>query len=265
MTVQGDRQDHRDGAEVTLYDWLGGREVLRRLTRVFYDRHVAADPLLGPLFAFAAPDHPERVADWLGEVFGGPPAYSEHRGGYPRMVGEHLGKHLTEAQRARWMALLLQAADEVGLPVDPEFRSAFVSYLEWGSRLALENSQPGARPPLQMPVPRWDWGTAGPPGRRTDSVAASASVPAPVPAPASRPVLADIGPVSFAAHVRPLFRERDRASMRFAFDLWSHADVSQHADAVLARLVAGTMPCDGAWPGTDVEVFRRWTVSGCRP
>ena len=52
-------------------------------------------------------------------------------------------------------------------PADPEFRSAFSSYIEWGSRLALENSQPGARPPEHMPMPHWDWHTAaGPPGSR---------------------------------------------------------------------------------------------------
>ena len=32
-------------------------------------------------------------------------------------------------------------------------------------------------------------------------------------------------PVSFEAHIRPLFRDRDRQSMSFAFDLWSYDDV----------------------------------------
>jgi hypothetical protein len=50
--------------------------------------------------------------------------------------------------------------------------------------------------------------------------------------------------------------------MRFAFDLWSHDDVDEHADAILGRLEAGTMPCDGAWAPEKVEVFRRWVASG---
>jgi len=50
----------------------------------------------------------------------------------------------------------------VGLPSDPEFRSAFVAYLEWGTRLALANSQPGTEPPQSAPVPRWGWGEAPP-------------------------------------------------------------------------------------------------------
>jgi hypothetical protein len=62
--------------------------------------------------------------------------------------------------------------------------------------------------------------------------------------------------------VKPLFREVDRQSMRFAFDLWSHEDVRQHADAILDRLRAGTMPCDGAWPAARLDVFERWVESG---
>jgi hemoglobin len=60
------------------------------------------------------------------------------------------------------VALLAETADEVGLPDDPEFRSAFVAYLEWGSRIALANSQPGAAPPPTAPMPHWGWGEAPP-------------------------------------------------------------------------------------------------------
>jgi hypothetical protein len=68
--------------------------------------------------------------------------------------------------------------------------------------------------------------------------------------------------VSFAEHIKPLFRSTDRQSMSFAFDLWEYADVSQHADAILERLAAGSMPCDGAWPTDRVETFRTWVESG---
>jgi hypothetical protein len=50
--------------------------------------------------------------------------------------------------------------------------------------------------------------------------------------------------------------------MLSAFDLWSHDDVSQHAGAILARLRDGSMPCDGAWPEAQVELFERWVDSG---
>lgn len=71
-------------------------------------------------------------------------------------------------------------------------------------------------------------------------------------------------PASFETDVKPMFRERDRRSMEFAFDLWSRDDVGEHADAILARLKAGSMPCDGAWPPAQVELFERWVASGKR-
>ena len=38
-------------------------------------------------------------------------------------------------------------------------------------------------------------------------------------------------PPGFETQIKPMFRERDRDSMRSYFDLWSHEDVSQHAGA----------------------------------
>jgi hypothetical protein len=72
-------------------------------------------------------------------------------------------------------------------------------------------------------------------------------------------------PVRFETDVKPLFRERDRESMEFAFDLWSADDVSENADAILDRLKAGTMPCDGAWPQAQVDLFARWVAGGKTP
>jgi hypothetical protein len=69
-------------------------------------------------------------------------------------------------------------------------------------------------------------------------------------------------PLSFETDVKPLFREGDRESMLSAFDLWSHNDVSEHADAILARLRDGSMPCDGAWPDAQIDLFETWAASG---
>lgn len=145
----------------SLYEWAGGSEALERLTDVFY-RHIRDDDLLGPLFEHMPPEHPHHVALWLGEVFAGPPRYTDGHGGYAHMLSKHLGLSITEAHRSRWVQLITRAADEAGLPSDPEFRSAFVAYIEWGTRIALANSHPGARPPPHAPVPRWGWGEAPP-------------------------------------------------------------------------------------------------------
>jgi hypothetical protein len=70
------------------------------------------------------------------------------------------------------------------------------------------------------------------------------------------------GPVTFAADIRPLFRERDREAMRRAFDLWLYDDVVSHGSAIAAKLHEGTMPCDGPWPDGQVALFDRWLEQG---
>lgn len=139
----------------SLYEWTGGN--LEQLIEMFY-RKVNEDDLLAPMFADMDREHVRHIAAFVIEVFNGPDDYSKHYGGHPPMRRKHAGKHITEAQRQRWMGLLLQAADEVGLPNDPEFRSAFVSYIEWGSRLTVINSQPGAELDEETPMPSWGWG-----------------------------------------------------------------------------------------------------------
>jgi hypothetical protein len=73
------------------------------------------------------------------------------------------------------------------------------------------------------------------------------------------------GEMSFAADVKPLFREDDRSSMDFAFDLWSYDDVKTNAELILERVADGTMPCDEAWSEDKVQVFRSWIDEGCPP
>jgi hemoglobin len=146
----------------TLYEWLGGIEALNRLTTRFYER-VKDNAVLAPIFAHMDAEHPRHVAAFLPEVLGGPSDYSGVHGGHPHMIGAHLNRHLTQPQRREWMALLLDTADELKMPDDPEFRSALVGYLEWGSRLAVINSQPGASVDAHAPMPKWGWGVVGGP------------------------------------------------------------------------------------------------------
>lgn len=148
----------------TLYEWAGGREKLEMLTEVFYDK-VLKDELLNPVFENMSPEHRRHVAHFIGEVFQGPKLYTEvDNGSHAKMVSHHLGKNLTEAQRRRWIQLLLDSADEIGLADDPEFRSALVGYLEWGSRIAVLNSTSTDNPINESePMPKWGWGETGGP------------------------------------------------------------------------------------------------------
>jgi CDGSH-type Zn-finger protein/truncated hemoglobin YjbI/uncharacterized Fe-S cluster protein YjdI len=147
----------------SLYEWVGGLAALERLTARFYDTILSEpDPVLEPVFRGMDPAHPGHVAAWLAETFGGPATYTNHHGGYEHMLAKHRHRTLTETQRRRWVTRMLDCADEVGLPTDPGFRSTFVAYLEWGSRLAVTNSQPDAAVIEHAPVPHWGWGQTPP-------------------------------------------------------------------------------------------------------
>ncbi len=217
------------------------------MTRIFCDAATPEDPLLGPLFAEMSPDHPERVAAWLsGSVRR---TALLHRALW-RLPAD--GSRSTSAseirpeQRALWATRRCASADDAGPPSDPEFRAAFVAYIEWG--LADRGREFGARREaaaehacaalvvvLQRDARR---AAVRDRGRRRRP----RTKPAPrCPAPTKSCGLSDT--------IRPLFRPMDRNSMLFASDLWNEADVTRYAQRIPARLEAGTMPCDGACAG----------------
>jgi len=150
------------GETPTIYHWAGGREAFERWLDRFYDL-VEQDELIAPLFDGRVTEmHRRNVTAWWCEVMGGPADYTARQGGYEHMLHRHRDLAITPDQRRRFVTLLSQAADDVELPADPEFRAAIVGYAEWGSRLALHNSQPGAKVAEHAPVPRWGWGVAPP-------------------------------------------------------------------------------------------------------
>ena len=146
----------------TIYDWGGGREAFERWLDRFYDL-VEDDEGLVALFGGRVSEaHRDHVTTWWCEVLGGPADYTATLGGYAHMLAKHRDLAITPELRLRFVTLLSRAADDVGLPADPEFRAALVGYAAWGSRLALQNSQPGADVVAEAPVPRWGWGVAPP-------------------------------------------------------------------------------------------------------
>jgi len=70
---------------------------------------------------------------------------------------------------------------------------------------------------------------------------------------------------SFERDIAPLFRDQDRRSMAFAFDLGDYDDVRANAAAIAERTAAGDMPCDAPWPSDRVELFRAWIDGGFAP
>ena len=150
----------------TVYEWAGGLESLEKLTEVFYTK-VVKDDLLGDLFQNMSLEHSKYVARFLAEVLGGPKLYTgESKKSHAHMISRHVGRKLDETQRQRWIQLVLESADEIGMSDDPQFRAALVGYLEWGSRMVVSNSQLSENPADQnTPMPDW---SSGGPGQPTD-------------------------------------------------------------------------------------------------
>ena len=148
----------------TLYQWAGDMQTFENLFSKFYDK-VLKDDLLAPVFKNMSAAHVKHVAHFVAEVFGGDKLYSNEDGGsHAHMIGKHIGKMLSEEMRQRWVQLLIKTADENELKSDPEFRSAFVGYIEWGTRLAVINAQLTENPMQNdEPMPKWGWGETGGP------------------------------------------------------------------------------------------------------
>jgi len=142
----------------SLYEHAGGEESLHRLEDVFY-ASVLADPLLQPLFGDGQPHHVDHLTAFTAESFGGPDRFTRELGGFEALIAVHRGLRITEEQRARFVELYMAALDTVGMPDDEPFRDAVRSHVEFGSRVALQNSNAETDAGLHplREVPRWTW------------------------------------------------------------------------------------------------------------
>lgn len=266
----------------SLYEWMGGIEALTRLTQRFYER-VPSNPLLTPIFAHVRKDHPQHVAAFLAEVLGGPADYSAQHGGHAHMIRQHLNRHLTHAQRREWVALLLDTADELKVPDDPEFRSALVGYLEWGSRFAVINSQPGVQAVEYAPMPQWGWGEVKgpyqPAGQRHELAQLNIAVMrAPLDSPLMADFVANLDRVNALADVAPGFvwrlqtEEEDATDLRpFGEAVLVNLSVWKDIDS-LTRFVyrsghADMMKRRNEWFDKDAAAYLVlwWVPAGLRP
>jgi hemoglobin len=146
----------------TLFEFAGGEPALLALARAHHVRCLA-DPLLNHAFSHPGhPQHVERLAWYWGEALGGPPRYSEACGGQSWMQATHSGNGPMEDMGSRFVECFVAAADDAGLPDDPEFRAALRAYMEWAVADVLVYSPHGSRVPNGLPLPHWGWdGPAG--------------------------------------------------------------------------------------------------------
>lgn len=142
---------------MTLLEYAGGIEAIHRLEEAFYGT-VLRDPLLHPLFGAGRPEHVDHLTKFTAESFGGPDTFTQEFG-FAHLIEVHRGLKITEPQRQRFVDLYLQAMDETGLPDDADFRAAVREHLEFGTRVAMQNSHAATDEQLHplREVPRWTW------------------------------------------------------------------------------------------------------------
>jgi hemoglobin len=142
----------------SLYEHAGGQPAIRRLIEIFY-ASVLADPILQPLFGAGRPEHVDQLTAFDCESFGGPADFSRWMGGFAHLIDVHRGLQIAEPQRQRFVDLYLAAADKAELPDDPPFRQALREHVEFGSRVAMQNSHARTDDELHpiREVPMWTW------------------------------------------------------------------------------------------------------------
>ena len=141
----------------SLFEFAGGEEALHRLESAFY-ASVLADPLLKRLFGAGKPEHVDHLTAFTAESFGGPDRFSRELG-FAHLIAVHRGLHLGEEQRARFVELYMTAMDTAGMPRDEAFRQAVREHVEFGSRVAMQNSNAATDAELHplRSVPIWTW------------------------------------------------------------------------------------------------------------
>jgi hemoglobin len=141
----------------SLYEHAGGEDAIHRLEDLFYSS-VLADPVLQPLFGAGRAEHVDHLTAFTAESFGGPDRFSRELG-FDHLIAVHRNLEITEEQRRRFVELYMAALDEADMPDDEPFREAIRSHVEFGSQVAMQNSNAHSDDELHplREVPRWTW------------------------------------------------------------------------------------------------------------
>jgi hemoglobin len=140
-----------------MFEFAGGEPAFLALAAAHHERCLQDPELNHPFSHGVNPEHVERLAYYWAEVFGGPARYTESRGGHSAMLEIHARQGAGDDFGPRFVACFTQAADDAGLPDDPEFRAGLRSYMEWATEDVLSYAPSDAHVPADLPVPRWSW------------------------------------------------------------------------------------------------------------
>jgi len=141
----------------SLYEHAGGEQAIHRLEAAFY-ASVLADPLLQPLFGEGQAHHVEHLTMFTAETFGGPARFSRELG-FAHLIEVHRHLGISEEQRRRFVELYMRALEESDLPQDEPFVRAVREHVEFGTQVAMQNSNAATDEELHplREVPRWTW------------------------------------------------------------------------------------------------------------
>lgn len=149
----------------TLFEFAGGEPAFVALAAAHHTRCLQ-DPELNHPFSHPDqhPQHVERLAAYWAEVMGGPPRYTQSCGDHSGVLRMHAGNGDMGDLGRRFVDCFVRAADDAGLPVDPEFRAALRGYIEWAVAEVLSHSLEESAVPMGVAMPRWSWdGMQAPP------------------------------------------------------------------------------------------------------
>jgi hemoglobin len=143
----------------TLFEYAGGEPAFLALATAHHERCLQ-DPELNHPFSHPGqhPQHVERLAAYWAEVMGGPPRYSQDcSGDQSALLAMHAGNGDMSDLGRRFVACFAAAADDAGLPSDPEFRAALNRYMEWAVSDVLVYSPEDSTVPAGVRMPHWSW------------------------------------------------------------------------------------------------------------
>ena len=144
-------------ARPSIYEYAGGDPAFLALATAHHERCLADPELNHPFSHGGHPEHIARLASYWAEVFGGPQVFSQTCGGQSAMLGIHAGQGAPHDLSVRFLECFVRAADDAGLPGDPQFRAALRAYMEWATADVESYAPPGSEVADDLPMPRWSW------------------------------------------------------------------------------------------------------------
>lgn len=144
-------------ARPSIFEFAGGKDAFVALAGAHHERCLQDPELNHPFSHGVNPEHIQHLADYWAEVFGGPARYSESHGGHSGMLEIHARQGAGDDYGPRFVACFMQAADDAGLPDDPDFRAQLRAYMEWATGEVISYAPAEAQVPARLPIPRWGW------------------------------------------------------------------------------------------------------------